>query len=101
MMSTEANEGVAAQLAKAASNAKEVVNVRRLLPKLNDMLDSGRLQTALPNPGTLQRLYMAVETSKAALEGVTAVQRFLKWAGGLAWLRAVGGGYAAVKHLFD
>jgi len=87
-------------LAKVGSKAQEVVNVNKLLPRLNQLLDKGRLETALPGDA-LQKLYTAVQTSKEAAEGVHAVQRFAKWAGGLAGLGAVGGGYAAVKHLFD
>ena len=94
-------EGVPAQLAKAGTKASETVNVAKLLPRMNKLLDAGRLETALPTGNTLQRLYNAVQTSKEAAEGVHAVQTFAKWAAGLTGAASVYPGIQAVRHLFD
>jgi len=87
-------------LAKVGSKAQEVVNVNKLLPRLNQLLDKGRLETALPGDA-LQKLYTAVQTSKEAAEGVHAVQKFAKWAAGATGVAGGIAGYQSIKHLFD
>jgi hypothetical protein len=94
-------EGIPADLAKAGSKATESVNVTKLLPRLNRLTDTGRLESAM-GVDRLKSLYNAVQTSQEASEAVATLQKYAKWAAGIGLGGvAAGGVFNSVKHLFD